>query len=159
MVPKGQEDLYRKRMEYEKYVIESTNNIDYFLVQYDTVNWATENNIMVGISRGSGGGCLLLYLMGITKLDPLKYNLIFERFLLPSRSGLYEADTTIIKEQIPSKEYVEIEMNGRKYKFDRDAQLIVNRGGEDIIIYADELIPGDDIIFDNRDVLWTINEL
>lgn len=159
LVPKGQEDLYRKRMEYEKYVIESTNNIDYFLVQYDTVNWATENNIMVGISRGSGGGCLLLYLMGITKLDPLKYNLIFERFLLPSRSGLYEADTTIIKEQIPSKEYVEIEMNGRKYKFDRDAQLIVNRGGEDIIIYADELIPGDDIIFDNRDVLWTINEL
>ena len=159
LVPKGQEDLYRKRMEYEKYVIESTNNIDYFLVQYDTVNWATENNIMVGISRGSGGGCLLLYLMGITRLDPLKYNLIFERFLLPSRSGLYEADTTIIKEQIPSKEYVEIEMNGRTYKFDRDAQLIVNRGGEDIIIYADELIPGDDIIFDNRDVLWTINEL
>ena len=50
-------------------------------------------------------------------------------------------------------------MNGRTYKFDRDAQLIVNRGGEDIIIYADELIPGDDIIFDNRDVLWTINEL
>jgi len=159
LVPKGQEDLYRKRMEYEKYVIESTNNIDYFLVQYDTVNWATENNIMVGISRGSGGGCLLLYLMGITKLDPLKYNLIFERFLLPDRSGLYETDVTIIKDSVPTKEFVEIEMNGRKYKFDRDAQLIVNRGGEDIIIYADELIPGDDIIFDNRDVLWTINEL
>lgn len=159
LVPKGQEDLYRKRMEYEKYVIESTNNIDYFLVQYDTVNWATKNNIMVGISRGSGGGCLLLYLMGITKLDPLKYNLIFERFLLPDRSGLYETDVTIIKDSVPTKEFVEIEMNGRKYKFDRDAQLIVNRSGEDIIIYADELIPGDDIIFDNRDVLWTINEL
>lgn len=159
LVPKGQEDLYRKRMEYEKYVIESTNNIDYFLVQYDTVNWATENNIMVGISRGSGGGCLLLYLMGITKLDPLKYNLIFERFLLPDRSGLYETDVTIIKDSVPTKEFVEIGMNGRKYKFDRDAQLIVNRGGEDMIIYADELIPGDDIIFDNRDVLWTINKL
>lgn len=159
LVPKGQEDLYRKRMEYEKYVIESTNNIDYFLVQYDTVNWATENNIMVGISRGSGGGCLLLYLMGITKLDPLKYNLIFERFLLPDRSGLYETDVTIIKDSVLTKDFVEIEMNGRKYKFDRDAQLIVNRDGEDIITYADELIPGDDIVFDNRDVLWTINEL
>ena len=114
---------------------------------------------MVGISRGSGGGCLLLYLMGITKLDPLKYNLIFERFLLPDRSGLYETDVTIIKDSVLTKDFVEIEMNGRKYKFDRDAQLIVNRDGEDIITYADELIPGDDIVFDNRDVLWTINEL
>lgn len=159
LVPKGQEDLYRKRMEYEKYVIESTNNIDYFLVQYDTVNWATENSIMVGISRGSGGGCLLLYLMGITKLDPLKYNLIFERFLLPSRSGLYEASTTIIKSNIQANEYVEIEMNNKTYSFDKDAKFLVKRGEEEIEVYADELEKGDDIIFDNKDVLWTINEI
>lgn len=159
LVPKGKEEEYRKRMEYEKYVIEATNNIDYFLVQYDTVNWANKQGIMTGISRGSGGGCLLLYLMGITKLDPLKYNLIFERFLLPDRSGLYEADTTIIQELIPSMEYVEIEMNGRIYKFDRDAKFIIERDSKEIIVYADELKKGDNIIFDNRDLLWTINEL
>ena len=159
LVPKGKEEEYRKRVEYEKYVIESTNNIDYFLVQYDTVNWANEQGIMTGISRGSGGGCLLLYLMGITKLDPLKYNLIFERFLLPDRSGLYEANTTVIQGKIESKEYVEISMNGKTYSFDRDAKFLVKRGDEEIEVYADELMTNDDIIFDNRDLIWTINEL
>lgn len=159
LVPVGQEDAYRKRMEYEKYVIESTNNIDYFLVQYDTVNWANQQGIVTGISRGSGGGCLLLYLMGITKLDPLKYNLIFERFLLPDRSGLYEANTTIIKDKVSSKEYVEISMNNKTYNFDLDAKFLIKRDNQEIEVYADELQEGDDIIFDNRDLLWTINEL
>lgn len=77
------------------------------------MNWANEQGIMTGISRGSGGGCLLLYLMGITKLDPLKYNLIFERFLLPDRSGLYEANTTVMQGKIESKEYIEVSMNGK----------------------------------------------
>ena len=159
LVPKGKEEEYRKRVEYEKYVIESTNNIDYFLVQYDTVNWANEQGIMTGISRGSGGGCLLLYLMGITKLDPLKYNLIFERFLLPDRSGLYEANTTVMQGKIESKEYIEVSMNGKTYSFDRDAKFLVKRGDEEIEVYADELMTNDDIIFDNRDLIWTINEL
>lgn len=159
LVPKDKVEEYRKRVEYEKYVIESTNNIDYFLVQYDTVNWANEQGIMTGISRGSGGGCLLLYLMGITKLDPLKYNLIFERFLLPDRSGLYEANTTVIQGKIESKEYVEISMDGKTHQFDRDAKFLIKRGEEEIEVYADELKANDDIIFDNRDLLWTINEL
>lgn len=159
LVPKGKEEEYRKRVEYEKYVIESTDNIDYFLVQYDTVNWATQQGIMTGISRGSGGGCLLLYLMGITKLDPLKYNLIFERFLLPDRSGLYEADTTVVQGKIGSKEYVEVSMNGKTYSFDRDAKFLIKRGEEEIEVYADELMTNDDIIFDNKDLIWTINEL
>lgn len=159
LVPKGQEEEYRKRLEYEKYVIESTNNIDYFLVQYDTVNWANEQGIMTGISRGSGGGCLLLYLMGITKLDPLKYNLIFERFLLPDRSGLYEANVTIIKDKIESNEYVEAILDGKTYKFDRDAKFLIQREEKEIEVYADELTDGDDIILDNRDLIWTINEI
>ena len=159
LVPKGKEEEYRKRVEYEKYVIESTNNIDYFLVQYDTVNWANEQGIMTGISRGSGGGCLLLYLMGITKLDPLKYNLIFERFLLPDRSGLYEANTTVMQGKIESKEYIEVSMNGKTYSFDRDAKFLVKRGDEEIEVYADELMTNDNIVFDNRDLIWTINEL
>ena len=59
LVPKGQEDIYRERLEYEKYVIESTDNVDYYLITYDEVNWAKQNGIFVGVGRGSAGGCLL----------------------------------------------------------------------------------------------------
>lgn len=160
LVPKGQEERYRERVEKEKYVIESTNNIDYFLVQYDTVNWANKQGIMTGIARGSGGGCLLLYLMGITKLDPIKYDLIFERFLLPDRSGLYEADVTRIDgEMIDTDEVVELDLGDGKIWLDKDAELMVRRGDKETVVYADELEEGDDILFDNRDLLWTLKEI
>lgn len=158
LVPKGQEAKYRERMEKEKYVIESTNNIDYFLVQYDTVNWANQQGIMTGIARGSGGGCLLLYLMGITKLDPIKYDLIFERFLLPDRSGLYEAEVSVIADDLMSDNIVEVDLGDGKMVFDKDAQFMIKRGDESLVVYADELMPGDDILFDNRDLLWTLKE-
>lgn len=164
LVPKDKEsqEKYRKQMEYEKYIIESTNNVDYLLVQYDTCNWSRRNNILVGCGRGSAAGSLLLYLLGITLIDPIRYNLIFERFLLPERAGLYPSDTTIIGEDIESKEYVEIELeNGKTLKIDKDAQLYVRRAGKEnpITIYADELQADDDILFDNKDELWTINEI
>lgn len=156
LVPKGQEEKYRKRLEYEKYIIESTDNIDYFLVQYDSVQYANSQGIMTGIARGSGGSSLILYLMGITKLDPLKYDLLFERFLVPDRSGLYESQTTLLQKDVESTCYVEITMNGKVYKFDRDAQLWIDRKGEQIQVYADEVQAGDEIIFDNRDILWNL---
>lgn len=162
LVPKEQHDKYRKQMEYEKYIIESTNNVDYLLVQYDTCNWARRNNILVGCGRGSAAGCLLLYLLGITLIDPMRYNLIFERFLLPERAGLYPAKTTIIGEDIKSKEYVEVDLEGGHHlKIDRDAQLMVKRDGkeEPVMVYADELQEDDDILFDNKDLIFTINEL
>lgn len=162
LVPEEQRDKYRKQMEYEKYIIESTNNVDYLLVQYDTCNWARRNNILVGCGRGSAAGCLLLYLLGITLIDPMKYDLIFERFLLPERAGLYPAQTTIIGEDIQSKEYVEVNLEGGQcLKIDKDAQLIVKREGteEPVVIYADELQKDDDILFDNKDLIFTINEL
>lgn len=162
LAPPDRIDEYRKQMEYEKYIIESTNNVDYLLVQYDTVNWCRENGILVGCGRGSAAGSLLLYLLGITLIDPIKYNLIFERFLLPERAGLYPADTTIIGEDIASNNYVEVTLeNGMVIKIDKDAQLIVQREGEEkpIIVYADELQSDDDILFDNKDLLFTINEL
>ena len=149
-------------MEYEKYIIESTNNVDYLLVQYDTCNWSRRNNILVGCGRGSAAGSLLLYLLGITLIDPLRYDLIFERFLLPERAGLYPSDTTIIGEDIESRDYVEITLeNGKTIKIDKDAQLYVKREGEEapITIYADELQDDDDILFDNKDELFTIDEL
>lgn len=164
LVPKDKEnqERYRKQMEYEKYIIESTNNVDYLLVQYDTCNWSRRNNILVGCGRGSAAGSLLLYLLGITLIDPIKYDLIFERFLLPERAGLYPTDTTIIGMDMESKDYVEVELeNGKTIKIDKDAQLRVKRAGEEdpIIIYADELEAEDDILFDNKDELWTINEI
>ena len=162
LVPPEKQEQYRKQMEYEKYIIESTNNVDYLLVQYDTCNWSRRNNILVGCGRGSAAGSLLLYLLGITLIDPLQYGLIFERFLLPERAGLYKTDTTIIGQDIESTRYVEISLeDGHVLKVDADAELIVKREGEEnpVIVYADELLEGDDILFDNKDVLFTINEL
>ena len=136
--------------------------MDYLLVQYDTVNWARKNNILVGCGRGSAAGSLLLYLLGITLIDPIKYGLIFERFLLPERAGLYKADTTVIGVDIEADEYIELQLEGNHtIQVDKDAEFIVRRDGSDdpIVIYADELQENDDILFDNKDVLFTINEL
>lgn len=156
LVPKDQEDKYRQRVDYEKYIIESTDNIDYFLVQYDSVQYANSHDIMTGIARGSGGSSLILYLMGITKLDPLKYDLLFERFLVPDRSGLYEDLTTVLQDDVESIEYIELTMGGKIYKFDRDAEFRIIRDGEAMNVYADEIRKGDEIVFDNRDLLWNL---
>lgn len=158
LVPKGEEAIYRKRLEHEVYILESTDNIDYMLVQYDTVNWARSNGILVGCGRGSAGGCLALYLIGITLIDPIKYDLLFERFLLPERAGLYPSQTTLLAGELLSGEYVELELeNGKTVRFDRDAQLLVVRDEEEMIVYADQLKDGDDVVFDHKDYLWTIN--
>lgn len=162
LAPKDKVDMYRKRMEYEKYIIESTDNVDYLLVQYDTCNWARKNDILVGCGRGSAAGSLLLYLLGITLIDPIKYDLIFERFLLPERAGLFPSDTTVIGEDINSGDYMKITLdNGKEICIDKDAELMVQRDGEEqpIKIYADELKREDDILFDNKDILFTLNEL
>ena len=79
------EDVVMERINREVDTIKYGDTIDYFLITRDIMNWAHENGIMTGISRGSAGGCLISYLLGITKLDPLKYNLLFERFLNKGR--------------------------------------------------------------------------
>lgn len=158
LVPAGREDEYRKRLDYEIYILESTDNVDYLLVQYDTVNWAREHGILVGCGRGSAGGSLALYLLGITLIDPIKYDLLFERFLLPERAGLYPDEVTIIVGGMESTQIVQVTLaNGKAYVFDKDAKLRVMREGHSMVVYADELKLGDDIIFDNRDLVWTIN--
>lgn len=158
LVPAGKEDVYRKRLEHEIYILESTDNVDYMLVQYDTVNWARANGILVGCGRGSAGGCLTLYLLGITLIDPIKYGLLFERFLLPERAGLYPARATLIAGEMVSDLYVDLELgNGKTLRFDRDARLLVVRDGREVVVYADELKDGDDVVFDHKDLLWTIN--
>lgn len=160
LVPDGEEEQYRERVEYEKYVIESTDNVDYFLIQRDELNWAQKNGILTGIGRGSAGGCLVLFLLGITFIDPLKYGLIFERFLLPERAGLAPMDVTKIADPIESTSYIELELeNGKTIRFDKDAEFLVNRDGEQITVYADELQIGDDIIWDRRDEVFTLDTM
>jgi DNA polymerase-3 subunit alpha len=74
-----------ERMEYELSVINRTGFSGYFLIVQDFVNWAKNNRIVVGPGRGSAGGSIVAYLSNITNVDPLKYNLYFQRFLNPDR--------------------------------------------------------------------------
>ncbi len=76
---------YRNRLENEIKVISETGFSNYFLIVWDFVRWAKENDIPVGPGRGSAAGCITSYCLGITNLDPVKYGLIFERFLNPER--------------------------------------------------------------------------
>ncbi len=73
------------RLHYELAIIGLTGFVDYFLVVWDFINWARTKDIPVGPGRGSGAGCLVAYVLGITNLDPLRFKLLFERFLNPER--------------------------------------------------------------------------
>lgn len=155
LVPKGRENEYRQRLEKEIYILESTDNVDYMLIQYDTVNWARRNGILVGCGRGSAGGSLVLYLLGITLIDPIEYGLLFERFLLPERAGLYPDQVTLLSDEVLSQDFVKVCFeDGRGLCLDRDAMLVVDRGGSRRKVYADQLRVNDDVIFDNRSLLF-----
>jgi DNA polymerase-3 subunit alpha len=80
------------RLDYELEIINQTGFASYFLIVADFVNWAKNNNIVVGPGRGSAAGSLVSYLLNITDIDPLKYDLIFERFLNPDRISLPDID-------------------------------------------------------------------
>jgi len=81
----AQARILADRLSYELGVIDSTGFVDYFLVVWDFIHWAKSRGIPVGPGRGSGAGCLVAYLLGITNLDPLRFKLLFERFLNPER--------------------------------------------------------------------------
>ncbi|MFA7287382.1 MAG: DNA polymerase III subunit alpha [Melioribacteraceae bacterium] len=78
---------YRERFEYELSVIKDFGVIKYFLIIYDLVNFCNDSGILTGPGRGSAAGCLISYLLGITKVDPIVFGLLFERFLNPGRRG------------------------------------------------------------------------
>ncbi len=86
------EEDYIARMEREMRLLVDKDYVWYFLLVADYCLWAKRNGIMVGPSRGSGGGCLIAYLLGITALDPVQYDLIFERFLTEGRKALPDFD-------------------------------------------------------------------
>ena len=127
------------------------------------VKKARELGIVTGIGRGSAGGSLVSYLLGIISIDPLRYDLIFSRFLVPERCGLnWVSSVSIIAPDIvitTGEKYVEVELDGKPYRFFRDAEFQVTRNCKQIKVYADELKEGDNVHFDNRDLLWTLKEI
>jgi DNA polymerase-3 subunit alpha len=90
---KASDQVYIDRVEEELSVIASKNFASYFLVIADMINWAKENNIKVGPGRGSAAGSLVCYSLGITDVDPIKYDLLFFRFINPERNDFPDIDT------------------------------------------------------------------
>lgn len=89
---KGERDKRLARLRAEFKVLYERNFLDYIYILWDIVSWAKRNNIRTGPGRGSGGGSYVLYLLGITGIDPLEYNLMFERFLNPNRADYPDVD-------------------------------------------------------------------
>lgn len=109
---------YRKRIDYELSVIHNMGFDGYFLVEWDFINYAINNNIEIGKGRGSASGSLVCYCCHITDIDPIKYGLIFERFLNPERVGLPDIDTDIEDRDKVIKYLIE------KYGEERVCQII-----------------------------------
>ena len=86
-------EQHKTRFEYELSVIKKMGYEYYFLIVQDYINWSKENNILVGQGRGSAAGSIIAYLLNITDLDPIKYDLLFERFLNPDRISMPDIDT------------------------------------------------------------------
>lgn len=93
--PKEEINKYLEKTKYEYEIISKKGFLGYFLIVKDFIEWAENNNILIGAARGSAAGSLISYLLGITKIDPLKYNLLFERFLNPERNALPDIDVDI----------------------------------------------------------------
>src|SRR5699024_5482298 len=82
----------KQRLQYELNVIASMGVSDYFLIVWDFVSYSKRQNIFVGPGRGSAAGSLVAYLLEITNVDPIKYDLLFERFLNPERTSMPDID-------------------------------------------------------------------
>lgn len=107
------------RLNYELSVIETMGYVDYYLIVNDFISYAKSQNIPVGPGRGSGAGSIAAYCIGITDIDPLKYNLLFERFLNPERVSMPDFDVDFCYERRPEV----IEYVIRKYGADHVAQI------------------------------------
>ena len=115
---KNEQQTYRDRLDYEMNIIHTMGFDGYFLIVWDFINWAKTHEVKVGAGRGSGAGSLVCYLMGITDLNPIKYNLIFERFLNPERISMPDLDIDL------SDRSKVVEYLVNKYGSDRVCQVI-----------------------------------
>lgn len=113
-------DSYKKRLNFELETIKTMGFVDYFLIVYDYVLYAKKNKISVGPGRGSAAGSLVSYCLGITDVDPLEYNLLFERFLNPKRVTMPDIDIDFEDE----RRYDIINYVKDKYSFDKVGLVI-----------------------------------
>ena len=111
---------YQNRLDYELNVIKKMGFVDYILIVYDYVLYAKKNNILVGPGRGSAAGSLVCYTLGITDIDPLKYNLLFERFLNPERITMPDIDIDFEN----TKRYLIIDYIKERYGKDKVASIM-----------------------------------
>ncbi|MCX8515167.1 MAG: DNA polymerase III subunit alpha, partial [Burkholderiales bacterium] len=114
-----QQQKYKERLEVEIETIVQMGFPGYFLIVADFINWAKVNDIPVGPGRGSGAGSLVAFALGITDLDPLQYNLIFERFLNPERVSMPDFDIDFCQD----KRELVIDYVKHKYGLDAVAQI------------------------------------
>ena len=110
----------KERLTYELNTIQNMGYVDYFLIVWDFIKYARDHDIMVGPGRGSAAGSLVSYTLGITKLDPIKYDLLFERFLNPERVSMPDIDIDFCFER---RQKV-IDYVVRKYGKDRVVQIV-----------------------------------
>ncbi len=111
---------YRERLEYELNMISRMGYVDYFLIVWDFISYARSQDIPVGPGRGSAAGSIVSYCLEITNIDPMKYNLYFERFLNPERISMPDIDVDFCQER--RQEVIDYVV--RKYGSDRVAQIV-----------------------------------
>ena len=109
-----------RRLDYELGVIKTMGYVDYFLIVWDFINYARSQNIMVGPGRGSAAGSIVSYTLGITNIDPVRYNLLFERFLNPERVSMPDIDVDFCYER--RQEVIDYVV--RKYGKDQVVQIV-----------------------------------
>lgn len=114
------DERYYARLEYELSVIEKMGFAGYFLIVSDFIRWSKNNGVPVGPGRGSGAGSMVAWSIQVTELDPLKLDLLFERFLNPERINMPDFDVDFCQEN----RYKTIEYVQNKYGFDHVAQII-----------------------------------
>lgn len=113
-------EIIRERLNYEMNIIVPKGMADYLLIVWDFINWAKKSGIPVGPGRGSGAGSIVLYLIGVTDIEPLRFHLFFERFINPERISYPDIDVDICMER--RGEVIQYTLN--KYGKDNVAQII-----------------------------------
>ncbi len=134
MVEKGlnKNKEYVERLKYELRIITSAGFSSYFLILHDVYQYAKQNDIPRGVSRGSAGACLVAYLLDITMIDPIEFRFPFARFLNLERLGM---DLVNIKTD-----------NGKKLMLFQDDPVVVMRNGEKVSCLAKQIASGDDLV-------------
>jgi DNA polymerase-3 subunit alpha len=127
---------YIERLKKEIEILKRGDVIDYFLILNDIVRYATDQKMLTGIGRGSAGGSLVAYLLGIIHVDPLEFDLLFERFLNSGRMGHFEDRPNFIYE----------DENGKTIELAEGELARVIRNGDEKIVYCEDIKEGDEII-------------